>query len=66
VKINEKARGLQTLDERFIVDVAHMPPSAPSYVRRHPLVLGESEIILGLTDEFTVRNGGGHYFRPVT
>jgi len=32
----EKARGLETLDEKFIVDVAHMPPAAASYVRRHP------------------------------
>jgi hypothetical protein len=33
---NEKARELQTLDEKFIVDVAHMPPAAAAYVRRHP------------------------------
>jgi hypothetical protein len=33
---NEKARELETLDEKFVVDVAHMPPSAASYVRRHP------------------------------
>jgi len=33
---NEKARELQTLDEKFVVDVAHMPPTAASYVRRHP------------------------------
>lgn len=33
---NEKARELQTLDEKFIVDVAHMPPSGAAYVRRHP------------------------------
>ncbi len=33
---NEKARELETLDEKFIRDVAHMPPSAASYVRRHP------------------------------
>ena len=33
---NEKARGLETLDEKFIVDVAHMPPAAAGYVRRHP------------------------------
>lgn len=33
---NEKTRELVTLDEKFIRDVAHMPPSAASYVRRHP------------------------------
>jgi hypothetical protein len=33
---NEKARELATLDEKFVVDVAHMPPAAASYVRRHP------------------------------
>lgn len=33
---NEKARELVTLDEKFLRDVAHMPPSAASYVRRHP------------------------------
>src|SRR6185436_8015902 len=32
---NEKARELVTLDEKFLRDVAHMPPSAASYVRRH-------------------------------
>jgi 5S rRNA maturation endonuclease (ribonuclease M5) len=32
---NERARELVTLDEKFIRDVAHMPPSAASYVRRH-------------------------------
>ncbi|MFL5330495.1 MAG: toprim domain-containing protein [Gemmataceae bacterium] len=32
---NEKARELATLDEKFIRDVAHMPPAAASYVRRH-------------------------------
>ena len=34
--VNEKARELVTLDEKFQVDIAHMPPSAASYVRRHP------------------------------
>lgn len=33
---NEKARELATLDEKFVVDVARMPPAAASYVRRHP------------------------------
>ena len=33
---NEKARELVTLDEKFITDMAHMPPAAASYVRRHP------------------------------
>jgi 5S rRNA maturation endonuclease (ribonuclease M5) len=32
---NEKARELTTLDEKFLRDVAVMPPSAASYVRRH-------------------------------
>lgn len=33
---NEKARDLATLDQKFLRDVAHMPPPAASYVRRHP------------------------------
>ena len=33
---NEKARELVTLDDKFLRDVAHMPPAAASYVRRHP------------------------------
>ena len=33
---NEKARELATLDDKFLRDVAHMPPSSASYVRRHP------------------------------
>lgn len=33
---NEKARELVTLDEKFLRDVAAMPPAAASYVRRHP------------------------------
>lgn len=32
---NEKARELTTLDEKFLRDVATMPPAAASYVRRH-------------------------------
>jgi 5S rRNA maturation endonuclease (ribonuclease M5) len=32
---NEKARELVTLDEKFVVEVANMPPAAASYVRRH-------------------------------
>ena len=33
---NEKARELVTLDEKFVTDVASMPPAAAMYVRRHP------------------------------
>ena len=33
---NDKARDLVTLDEKFLRDVATMPPAAASYVRRHP------------------------------
>lgn len=33
---NAKARELATLDEKFVTDVAHMPPAAAIYVRRHP------------------------------
>lgn len=33
---NEKTRSLLTLDEKFVTDVAHMPPTAASYIRRHP------------------------------
>ncbi|MBX3452675.1 MAG: toprim domain-containing protein [Planctomycetaceae bacterium] len=33
---NPKARDLVDLSERLIMDVAHMPPAAASYVRRHP------------------------------
>src|SRR5438270_785703 len=32
---NEKARELVTLDEKFLRDVAYMPPAAAMYVRRH-------------------------------
>lgn len=39
---NEKARELTTLDEKFLRDVAHMPPSAASYVRRHPCLSKEA------------------------
>lgn len=39
---NEKARELVSLDEKFIRDVAHMPPAAASYVRRHPCLSPES------------------------
>jgi hypothetical protein len=38
---NEKARELVTLDEKFIVDVSHMPPAAASYVRKHPCLSPE-------------------------
>ena len=37
-----KVRDLATLDEKFIVDVATMPPSTASYVRRHPCLSPES------------------------
>ncbi len=37
-----KIRELATLDEKFLVDVAHMPPAAASYVRRHPCLSPES------------------------
>lgn len=33
---NEKARELTTLDEKFLRDVAVMPPAAAAYLRRHP------------------------------
>jgi hypothetical protein len=33
---NIKARELETLDEKFLRDVAVIPPSAASYIRRHP------------------------------
>ncbi len=36
VSENEKARELVTLDEKFVRDVAHMPPAAATYTRRHP------------------------------
>jgi len=37
-----KIRELATLDEKFIVDVATMPPATASYVRRHPCLSPES------------------------
>lgn len=33
---NEKTRGLVTLDEKFLRDLATLPPAAASYLRRHP------------------------------
>lgn len=36
VSENEKARELVTLDEKFLRDIAKMPPAAASYIRRHP------------------------------
>lgn len=39
---NEKARELVTLDEKFVRDVAHMPPAAASYVRRHPCLVPQA------------------------
>ena len=39
---NEKARELVTLDEKFLRDVATMPPPATSYVRRHSSLTQES------------------------
>jgi 5S rRNA maturation endonuclease (ribonuclease M5) len=38
---NERARGLVTLDAKFIVDPARMPPSAASYFRRRPFLSSE-------------------------
>jgi len=35
---NEKARELVTLDEKLLTDVAHMPPAAASYIRRHAVL----------------------------
>lgn len=40
--VEEKIRELATLDDKFIVDVANMPPAAASYVRRHPCLSPES------------------------
>ena len=37
-----KVRDLATLDEKFLVDVATMPPATASYVRRHPCLSPES------------------------
>jgi 5S rRNA maturation endonuclease (ribonuclease M5) len=39
---NEKARELVTLDEKFLRDVASMPPPAASYVRRHACLSSDS------------------------
>lgn len=39
---NEKARELVTLDEKFLRDVATMPPAAASYVRRHSCLTPEA------------------------
>lgn len=38
---NERARELVTLDDKFIVDVAQMNPSASAYVRRRPFMIPE-------------------------
>lgn len=38
---NERARGLTTLDEKFVVDVAGMNPAAASYFRKRPFVTPE-------------------------
>ncbi|MEK6261266.1 MAG: toprim domain-containing protein [Planctomycetota bacterium] len=38
----EKVRELTTLDDKFVLDVAAMPPPAASYVRRHPCLSPES------------------------
>ena len=37
-----KVRDLATLDEKFIVDVATIPPATASYVRHHPCLSPES------------------------
>ncbi len=38
---NERARGLTTLDEKFLVDTAHMTPKAAGYFRRRPFLTPE-------------------------
>jgi hypothetical protein len=38
---NERARGLVTLDEKFVVDPAAMSPKAASYFRRRPFLTPE-------------------------
>jgi hypothetical protein len=38
---NERARGLVTLDAKFLTDPAAMPPSAASYFRRRPFLSSE-------------------------
>lgn len=38
---NERARGLVTLDEKFIVDVAEMNPAAANYFRKRPFLTPE-------------------------
>lgn len=54
---NTKARELTTLDEKFLIDVANMPPAAASYVRRH------SSLSLALMQKWRVGvlplDGGG-------
>jgi 5S rRNA maturation endonuclease (ribonuclease M5) len=38
---NERARALVNLDEKFIVDIADMPPAASAYFRRRPYLTPE-------------------------
>ncbi len=38
----ENVRQLMTLNDKFVIDVATMPPPAASYVRRHPCLSPES------------------------
>jgi len=38
---NERARGLTNLDEKFVVDVAHMTPKASAYFRKRPFLTPE-------------------------
>ena len=38
---NERARGLVTLDGKFVADVAKMPPRAAAYFRRRPFLSPE-------------------------
>lgn len=38
---NERARALVTLDEKFVVDPAEMPPAASAYFRRRPYLSPE-------------------------
>jgi hypothetical protein len=37
-----KVRELSTLDDKFLIDVARMPPAAASYIRHHPCLSPES------------------------
>ncbi len=69
---NPKARDLVDLRERLIMDVAHMPPAAASYVRRHPCLT--SPELLGKWSVGVLPTGGedkrgwslrGHVVYPI-